>query len=68
VGVLERLVLHQRGLHQRIYGVGSLAQALHDRGQASGSGGAFSSLVRPVEKIVINWRSCGVMAFSLASK
>ena len=31
IGALERLVLHQRGLHQRIDGVGRLAQAVPDR-------------------------------------
>ena len=31
VGALQRLVLHQRRLHQRIDRVGRVAQALHDR-------------------------------------
>ena len=31
VGALQRFVLHQRGLHQRIDRIGRVAQALHDR-------------------------------------
>ena len=68
VGALQRFVLHQRRLHQRIDRIGRVAQALHDRVDiASGSRLALSSLASRSKRSSISWRSCGVMALSLAS-
>ncbi len=52
VGALQRLVLHESGLHQRIDGVGRGAQALHDRGHRLGIAGRGLQFGEPVEKIV----------------
>ena len=52
VSTLQRFVLHQCGLHQRIDGIGRVAQALHDRRHRLRIAlGAFQ-LGEPVEKIV----------------
>ncbi len=52
VGALERLVLHQRGLHQRIDAVRCLAQAMHDRRHRLGITRRIFQFCEPVEKIV----------------
>ena len=52
VRALQRLVLHQRGLHQRIHRIWCAAQALHDRRHRLRIAlGAFQ-FGEPVEKIV----------------
>jgi hypothetical protein len=52
VGAFQRFVLHQSGLHQRVDGVGRIAQALHDRGHGLGIARGVLQLGEPVEKIV----------------
>ena len=64
IGALERLVLHQRGLHQRIDGVGRLAQPVADR--ALGLRIALGILQRgeAVEQLGDELAFSGVMAVS----
>ena len=66
VGALERLVLDESGLHQRIGGLRRASQAV--RGHALGSriGGLFSSLAKRSNSSSTNSCSCGVMLLSLA--
>ena len=52
VGALQRFVLHQHGLHQRVDRVGRLAQALRNRGDGVGIARRALQSGEPVEKIV----------------
>ena len=52
MGALQRFVLQQHGLHQRVDGIGRLAQALRDRGGGVRIARRALHLREPVEKIV----------------
>ncbi len=52
VGALERLVLDQNGLHQRVNGIGRLAQALRHRGDSVGIARRVLQPGEPAEKII----------------
>lgn len=52
VGTLQRLVLHQRRLHQRVDRVRRVAQSLHDRGHGFVVAWGILQLGEPVEEVV----------------
>ena len=52
VGALERFVLEQHGLYQRVNGIGRVAQALRDRSGGVGIARRALHPGEPVEKIV----------------
>jgi len=52
VGALQRFVLQQRSLHQRVDGAGRLAQAIGDRGGRIGIPRCIFQFRKPVEKLV----------------
>ena len=52
MGALQRLVLHQCGLHQRVDRIRRAAQALHDRGHGLAVARGILQLGEPVEEIV----------------
>ena len=66
IGALERLVLDEGCLHQRVGGLRRASQAVRDHASAAGSRGLFSSLAKRSNSTSTNSCSCGVMRPSLA--
>jgi len=61
VGALQRFVLEQDGLYQRVNGIGRAAQPCAIAAVAYGSRAVPSTLESRSKRSSTNWRSCGVM-------
>jgi hypothetical protein len=66
MGALQRFVLQQNSLHQRIKRIGARRWPCVIASSASGSRGAPSTLLSRSKRSSTSWRSCGVMASSVS--